>query len=166
MLEDYYDSSAPQIETYFHEYVQEKADRPKVTQDIIYKIEDWYKGYRFTMDSQTVYNPISLLYCLENTGILRPENYWIQTQTHSKTAIEAITEARVRNKNTILNLKKHFSSHQLFGPTENIHPKEISFKSILFQNSYLTIHEFDHESNNYILKFPNIEVIKAFITRS
>ncbi|MBQ9775024.1 MAG: AAA family ATPase, partial [Lentisphaeria bacterium] len=45
------------------------------------KIKEWYNGYRFHKNAQTVYNPVSLAYFFENSGEFN--NYWFSTGTPS-----------------------------------------------------------------------------------
>ena len=154
-----------EIEKNFGSYVHDVAAAHNVTSDVIYKeMEDWYDGYHFTRNSRALYNPISLLYYLKDVHILKPGNYWIRTQGHPKTAMEALIAARVRAKIIILDLKTGYTPDQLFQPTED-HAvnSELSLESILFQNGYLTIREHNPTTDLYTLKFPNVEITEAFM---
>ncbi|XP_065210085.1 uncharacterized protein in vnfD 5'region-like [Planococcus citri] len=168
-----------EIEKYFNDSVQEKAKIHQVEPDIIFnEIKSCYDGYRFTETPVSVYNPISLLYYLNDKNVLRGLNYWIETQNHPKTAMEALVEARMKSRSVILNLKTYYNPNTLFQPLEDvpvirvgatsnelnqINLNQVSLETILFQNGYLTIQDYFPKRKQYKLKFPNKEIRGAFM---
>lgn len=140
------------------------------------EMEDLYDGYLFAVNSASVYNPISLLYYLRDTHLPKTESYWIDTQAHPNTAMEALIAARLRNTSIILDLRAHDTANSLFQPPENAHiPKQDekncavnlnrpSFESVFFfQNGYLTIYKHDPVHDLYTLKFSNGEIMQTFM---
>ncbi len=126
-------------------------------QDIVdYKtrIKDWYNGYRFHKNAQTVYNPVSLAYFFENGGEFN--NYWFSTGTPTF-LLELIRKQK-------FDLEKAlgapvsafaFSAYEI----DNLNPL-----TLLLQTGYLTIDKAVERYGDtaYQLRFPNLEVKGSF----
>ena len=126
-------------------------------QDIVdYKtrIKDWYNGYRFHKNAQTVYNPVSLAYFFENGGEFN--NYWFSTGTPTF-LLELIRKQK-------FDLEKAlgapvsafaFSAYEI----DNLNPL-----TLLLQTGYLTIDKAveRYGDTTYQLRFPNLEVKGSF----
>ena len=91
--------------------------------------------------------------------------------------MEELIEAQLRNKSIIINLKKQYTKNELFQPAENIpnleqkavpeiNLKQTSFESILFQNGYLTIQEYDCTNNLYTLEVNPVKKTNFIILSS
>jgi hypothetical protein len=111
------------------------------------KLKQRYDGYHFSEKSPDIYNPFSLLKAFMQKKI---DNYWfesgtptflIQQMCHYKTDIT--------NTDDILAFASDFDR-----PTEAM----ISALPLLYQCGYLTIKDYDRETETYRLSLPNQEV--------
>ncbi|MBD5153508.1 MAG: AAA family ATPase [Oscillibacter sp.] len=117
------------------------------------KFKTMYDGYHFAARGEFIYNPFSVLNAF-NDGELR--SYWyasgspsyliklIETYGYSLDAIEGV------RKNEI----------ELSDISDISH----DFVPLLYQSGYLTIKNYDPETEEYVLDFPNREVNKSFWT--
>ena len=119
--------------------------------------EDWdaacrtlkrnYDGYRFAPEGSDIYNPWSVLCCLQKSRI---GSYWNATGTPS-IIVEALYNAEV-DISEILNA--HWRLDRLAGlDLRNANPT-----ALLYQTGYLTIADYDFEYDEVRLKVPNDEV--------
>ena len=115
------------------------------------KLKRQYDGYRFTRQSPDIYNPFSLLKCFVHKDI---GNYWfesgtptflIQQMQHFRTDITTLEEL-------------HVQSYDFDQPTEAMNDA----LPLLYQTGYLTIKDYDRESEIYTLSIPNQEVRIGF----
>ena len=64
---------------YFKDHMVEFAQKTNSTTDeILAKLQQWYNGYRFCEAEIKVYNPFSVLYCLNDFNF---NNYWFKSGT-------------------------------------------------------------------------------------
>ena len=106
-----------------------------------------YDGYRFARKGSDIYNPWSLMCCLSK---LHPANYWSMTGGATVVA-ESLYNFDV-NLEEILNTRCDFQS--LVGlDLRNADPL-----ALLYQTGYLTIKDYDRESDTITLGVPNREV--------
>ena len=115
------------------------------------KLKLQYDGYHFSEDSEGVYNPFSLLKAFQRRKM---DAYWFESGTptflirqmqHFRTDITTLEEMRV-------------PSLAFDRPTEameNVLP-------LLYQSGYLTIKDYERESQIYTLGIPNQEVRVGF----
>ena len=115
------------------------------------KLKRQYDGYRFSEVSPDIYNPFSLLKCFQQEKV---DNYWfesgtptflIQQMQHFRTDITVLEEL-------------HVQSYDFDQPTEAMN----NALPLLYQSGYLTIKDYDKESEMYILSIPNQEVRIGF----
>lgn len=121
------------------------------------EIRSWYNGYQVGTESE-VYNPWSVLKCIEAEGKLSP--YWVNT---SENAI--ITKLITRGADTV---KKDVEELIRGGVIEKRIEEGIAFPeleqrphvvwSLLLFSGYLTIHDSLDDGSTYCLKIPNEEV--------
>ncbi len=112
-----------------------------------------YDGYHFSDRMTDIYNPWSLFYAFEKGKI---GNYWFSTGTPSS----LINLMRVKQFN-MPELEGFEADLDRFdAPTERISDPV----PVLFQSGYLTLKDYNPDSENYILGFPNEEVYKGFGT--
>ena len=118
------------------------------------KIKEWYNGYRFHKDAQTVYNPVSLAYFFENNGEFN--NYWFSTGTPSF-LLELIKKQRFDLEKVLETPVSGFafSAYEI----DKLNPL-----TLLLQAGYLTIDKAveRYGDTTYILRFPNLEVKGSF----
>ncbi|NQZ11290.1 MAG: PD-(D/E)XK nuclease domain-containing protein, partial [Algicola sp.] len=113
------------------------------------KIKDWYNGYRFEEDADSVYNPYSLLSLFKKQKF---KNYWFSTGTPT------FLLNLLQNKQYDLKKLTEFEiGEEAFEACE---PEEMSVQSVFVQTGYLTIK--DYSNSQYTLDFPNFEVKKSF----
>lgn len=114
------------------------------------KLKDEYDGYHFSEDLTDIYNPFSVLNCLDSRKI---ENYWVRSGIPNFLA-EKLKESR-----------KSFSA--IFSTEEDsfsLSTMDAAFDSpvsLLYQTGYLTIKGYNREENLYRLGIPNREVDKG-----
>ncbi|MDE7418683.1 MAG: ATP-binding protein [Muribaculaceae bacterium] len=109
-----------------------------------------YDGYRFTPEGSDIYNPWSVLSCLKKERI---GAHWNLTGTATVVA-EALRDADVDIERT---LSARWDLDDLAGlDLLNADPT-----ALLYQAGYLTIADYDEDSNSVRLKVPNEEVRKG-----
>ncbi len=115
------------------------------------KIRVMYDGYHFAKRSAAVYNPYSFFNALADNDL---QNYWFSTGTprflfsqmeHFRTDITAMD-----------NIEAGATEFDL--PTEGM----TNALPLLYQSGYLTIKDYDAESDMYSLSIPNKEVRVGF----
>ena len=115
------------------------------------KLKRQYDGYRFSEVSPDIYNPFSLLKCFQQEKV---DNYWFESGTptfllqqmqHFRTDITVLEEL-------------HVQSYDFDQPTEAMN----NALPLLYQSGYLTIKDYDKESEMYTLSIPNQEVRIGF----
>ncbi len=142
-----------ELTSYFLNYIKRLSDEFSITEDsIVEKILDYYNGYRFSEKNLKVINPYSLL-SLFNTRSFK--NYWFESGTPTF-LVELIKERDfyVPNGEKLFVRESIFSSYEL----DNLAPE-----SLLFQTGYLTIKDYDIETGEYTLSYPNKEVKTSFL---
>lgn len=146
-----------ELDEHFGVRIQEIATKQNISIDELKKeIKEWYNGFRFHGDAETVYNPVSISNFFFNNGEFN--NYWFDTGTPTF-LIELIKD---RDFNFEFELGKP-ASDMAFKAYEidKIHPL-----SLLLQTGYLTIKSTEKSfgETDYWLDFPNREVKRAFNT--
>lgn len=133
--------------------IQELADRYKCSYDeMVDKLKAKYDGYNFSMESPDVFNPFSLTMVLKNKMI---DSYWFGTGTPTY-----LFEQMKRFGTNVLSLENITASASEFdAPTENME----TILPLLYQSGYLTIKDYNFDTNQYVLDFPNAEVRVGFM---
>jgi hypothetical protein len=115
--------------------------------EMVATLKNQYDGYHFSKNSKGVFNPLSLISCLDKREL---KNFWFETATSSY---------------VIEHLKKHnaqildFESVELFeSGFYASYEDERSVYPLLYQAGYLTIKGYDRESDVYTISYPNSEV--------
>ena len=129
-------------------------------QDFLAEIKNWYDGFRFHAESESVYNPVSLASFFEHGGEFN--NYWFQTGTSS--ILFEIMKKQSFNLPEALEATVSSSFFEAF-EIDRLNPK-----TLLYQTGYLTIGKtvkvpvpFTKVMNTeYTLVFPNYEVKSSF----
>ena len=116
------------------------------------KLKRQYDGYRFAENSPEVYNPFSLLKCFNQRKI---NNYWFE----SGTPTFLIRQMRYF-RTDITGMDRIETVASAFDrPTEAME----NALPLLYQSGYLTIKDYDRETDSYILAIPNNEVKVGFV---
>ena len=141
-----------ELVTTFGEDIALLADYHGVTAEEMHaKLKQKYDGYHFSESKDNVYNPFSLLKAFQQKKL---NNYWFDTGTplflirqmqHFHTDITSLEKVEV-------------PSSAFDRPTEAM----IDALPLLYQSGYLTIKNYDRESEIYTLSIPNQEVRVGF----
>ena len=145
-----------ELELYFADRIERLADKQGLPREaLLSKISQWYNGYRFTEHTPSVYNPVSVMNCLDQ-GKFR--SYWFETGTPSF-LIDLIKkrEYDLAGIETESVLETAFSTYEI---------ENLEILPLLVQTGYLTIRDFQQRGNRrlFSLGYPNYEVKEAFNT--
>jgi len=136
----------------FNKHAKEFAQNNNITiQETFNTIQEFYNGYRFSRDENTVFNPYSVLNCFDKNNI---SNYWLNTGTPG-----FLIELLKKQYDNIQKLETYEVDEAFLGTFEI---GELPIIPILFQAGYLTIDTYNKIEQTYTLKFPNREVRDAF----
>ena len=111
------------------------------------KLKLQYDGYRFAEVSPDIYNPFSLLKCFNQQKI---SNYWFDSGTPTF-LIRQMQHFRT-DVTTLERIEVDASSFDC--PPEAM----TTALPLLYQSGYVTIKEYDRETDTYVLAIPNKEV--------
>ncbi len=116
------------------------------------EITIWYNGYQFTDEklAAKIYNPFSVLLLLKNNKF---SNYWFETGTPT------FLINLLKTKNYPLQDFDHIKATN--SELSQFEVDDIDLKTLLFQTGYLTIKEYNNDTRNYTLGFPNKECIDS-----
>ncbi len=132
----------------FREDIEEFAKEEECSFDEMFqKLKMKYDGYHFSKNSQDIFNPLSVISAFSKKEL---KNFWFETATSSY---------------VIDHLKKHnaqildFESVSLFESGFYASYEDVkSVYPLLYQAGYLTIKDYDKESDVYTISYPNSEV--------
>lgn len=145
-----------EFETYFDEYIDYAMQKLNLgREEFLQKMKDWYDGYRFSKNAESVYNPVSVAKFFESQE-LEFSNYWFETATPSF-LIDYCKHNQFDLESALTNPvpASTFSAYEV----DNIHPL-----ALFFQTGYLTIKDSYEELGFtfYHLGYPNKEVQSSF----
>lgn len=110
-----------------------------------------YDGYLFSERGEGIYNPFSVLYAFDDAKI---GSYWFRTGTPT-----FVVNLLKKNNTPLWNLeglkKTEAELQDMTLSVNNLIP-------LLYQSGYLTIKDYERETQRYILGFPNLEVKHGF----
>ena len=142
-----------ELHTQFAEPIRKMAESDGCTEeDIRQKLKRHYDGYHFSKNMADIYNPFSLLNAFYNNDV---RDYWFASGTPSY----------------LIRLMNHFHegidelTNKFYLPDEFINYKaDVEYPlPMIYQSGYLTIKDYDKESNLFLLDFPNNEVKSGFL---
>ena len=137
----------------FDEQIKAMAVRYKTTEEgMKYKLKRKFDGYHFSPNMLDIYNPFSILNAFDKN---RLDDYWFRTG--SPTYLVRLLTHFYENINEIVNRYYPVSSFIDYKAD-----KEAPLPMI-YQSGYLTIKDWEMETNSYLLDFPNDEVRSAFL---
>ena len=129
------------------------ADHLGCTADEVHqRLKMKYDGYHFCADSEEIYNPFSLLKCFAQQ---RLSNWWFESGT--PTFLLRQMEIFQTDITSLDRLEVPASAFDQ--PTENMQDA----LPLLYQSGYLTIKDYDPESEAYTLSIPNGEVRVGYV---
>ncbi len=143
-----------ELESNFSDHIQALALHQNLqVSETLASIKHWYNGYRFSESLTRVYNPFSTLkLCLNN----KFAGYWFESGTPTFLTHLVKEKGLDLNPEDLEILPAVFSSYD---------PENLNLLAVLFQTGYLTIQNYDPETNLYQLDFPNYEVKSAWTER-
>ena len=142
-----------ELRHYFDGSVQELAAANGLPIDGCYgKLEEDYDGYHFSLGSERVYNPFSVLNTFKNKVF---GDYWFETGTPSF-LVEQLKKTDYLLENLTQDDLTADSLNSIDIMDENPLP-------LLYQSGYLTLRNYDPEFKLYRLGFPNREVREGFV---
>ncbi len=141
-----------ELETYFEPEINEFSKRYDGKENYLNKIRNFYNGYKFAKDAETVYNPISVMKHFGNDGDFRV--FWAETGTPS-----FLANYIDRNGADIADIENMELPPEAFG---KYNEDEITLIPLMYQAGYLTIKDYNAESGTYGLGYPNTEVRSSF----
>jgi hypothetical protein len=111
------------------------------------KLKTQYDGYRFADVSPEIYNPFSLLKCFNQKKIA---SYWFESGTPT-----FLIRQMQHFRTDIMGMERIEASATSFDrPTEAM----TTALPLLYQSGYITIKDYERETESYILSIPNKEV--------
>ena len=115
------------------------------------KIKEWYNGYKWDLEGDSVYNPFSLLSFFYNNG--RFQNFWYTTGTPTFLMKMCREQHFYRFDDISINADE----------LGNFDIENLKIEPILFQTGYLTIVGENPLFRTYKLDFPNQEVRESYL---
>jgi len=141
-----------EITTSFTEYLEALANDNKSTPEIIlHEMKTWYNGYQFSEQPLKVYNPFSVIYCLEKKKFA---NYWYESGT--PTFLVNLLRSQYQGLEEIKDVEIGADNLGSFD-IENI-----PLVPLLFQTGYLTLAHYNEATKKYKLSYPNFEIEESF----
>ena len=142
-----------ELEACFPESIAELGDTNGYTYDeALAELKKRYDGYHFSMSLTDIYNPFSLLNCLSDSHY---GSYWFESGTPT------FLVELLRDNDIDLSLLDGLEMDDK--SMGNVDVMFTDPSPVLYQSGYLTIKEYDRESQMYTLSFPNEEVKSGFL---
>lgn len=142
-----------EMTTQFSGNIDDMATRLNISrEETIVKLKERYDGYHFSHRSPDVYNPFSLINALDAGEF---DNYWFDSGTPTY-LIHKMRQFGV-NPQEISEMSAYKDDFD--ASTENM----TSIIPLLYQSGYVTIKEYDSDSQLYTLGIPNREVRRGLM---
>ncbi len=137
----------------FEEPIKAMATRYKVSEDEMkYKLKRKFDGYHFSPNMLDIYNPFSILNSMSKKIL---SDYWFATGTPSY-LVRLLSHCN-ENINELIGIYHPRSSFVDYrADVEAPLP-------MIYQSGYLTIKDWDMDTDSYLLDFPNDEVRHGFL---
>jgi hypothetical protein len=140
-----------ELEANFPEYIERLAGAiGKTHAETLGMLREWYNGYRFHPNAESVYNPVSVMKCFDTQEF---KNYWFETGT--PTFLVDLLRHTPLNLGDLMMPEEAFSAYD---------PGTLQVLPLLVQTGYLTIRDaaLCGRSRQYRLGFPNFEIEESF----
>ncbi len=121
--------------------------KQQTREQIITELKRKYDGYHFTWPSPDIYNPFSVINAFAKKNC---RSFWLSTGTSSY-VVEMLRKFNVQPQEIGVRKVRAISFD---APTETMK----SITPLLYQSGYLTIKDYDEETDLYVLDLPNEEV--------
>ncbi len=144
-----------ECEQYFAQWIDENAVKNGLSRDAyLDKVRRIYNGLRFSEKPVSVYNPVSFIKAMDQGGF---RHYWFETGTPTfLLRLLREQEYPVADLDGMKLTSDSFSSYEI---------DRLRVEPLLFQTGYLTIIDYEADSQLYTLGYPNEEVRMAFVKR-
>ena len=140
--------SKDELLSVFKEQIRELGEANGMTEEeTVEKLKRKYDGYHFSDGMLDVFNPFSLLNCLQKRKFM---DYWFSTGTPTY-----LMRLLANNNENINELAGKYYPAAEFVDYKATKQKPLP---MIYQSGYFTIKEYDAELNVYRLDFPNEEV--------
>ena len=140
-----------ELENYFGEWIDNAADRMKLTSgELLKRLKEYYDGFSF--DGVTrLYNPFSIMQCLAKAKL---NNYWYVSGSPTF-MIKYMKEHKIQDPDEY----RHLEVASDFADSNEIESSKP--ESFLYQSGYLTIENW--KDDVITLDYPNEEVMKSIV---
>ena len=146
--------SETELELYFEPEIEALSkDHDMSISRIKEKLAQMYDGYHFSYKTEGVYNPFCLLKCFREKSF---GSYWFESGTPSF-LVKTLQNQPMELTNLVngrLATEDQFKNYDL--DSKNMLP-------VIYQSGYLTIKDFEEDTNLYTLDFPNKEIENGFL---
>ncbi|MCX5925579.1 MAG: AAA family ATPase [Candidatus Dependentiae bacterium] len=143
-----------ELVTYFPTYIDDLAEHLGLSrQATLDAMKEWYDGYRFSKDmkKQQMYSPLSVIACLYSKEFA---NYWFNTGNPGF----LIALLRLNG----IDLEIHDTIQLSIKSLNAIDIQNIPLFPLLFQTGYLTIVDYNAQTEIFTLDYPNKEIRESF----
>ena len=143
-----------ELELYFATPIALMAKKYKETpEEMRLRLKRQYNGYHFSDELTGVYNPFSLINAFFNNRI---DDYWFRTGT--PTYLQTLLQHNHEGMNDLTG--KYYEPKMFIDYKADVERP----LPMIYQSGYLTIKDYDIESNEFLLDFPNDEVRNGFLS--
>ncbi len=142
-----------ELEMVFSPHIDRLAEKlGRSRQETLEQLKQWYNGFRFSKRGTRVYNPFSILNCLDKKDFA---NYWFASGTPS-----FIVHFIQKNPTAVQQLITLETEQVTIGQMDQLSLETYFDNMILLflQAGYLTIASYDNATRLYNLAYPNFEV--------
>lgn len=141
-----------EIKDYFHDHIIAFAQAKNRSEtEIIHEMKTMYNGYRFNQEKISLHNPFATLYYLKEQEL---RNYWYESGV--PILLVNLLYKQLESLDTIGTVEFEAESLDFF------EINNIPLITLLFQTGYLTIKNYNKDTNKFILNYPNEYIADAF----
>ena len=145
--------TSEEIKSYFEESVEDLAKFNHLSvADCYTKLARLYDGYHFSIESEGVYNPFSLLNAFKSRLF---RLYWFGTGTPT-----ALVRYLKKEQTDLENISRENVREETLTDANFDNLKPVT---LMYQTGYLTIKDYNPEQFTYNLDYPNEEVKRGFV---
>lgn len=141
-----------ELRTYLMDGVERLAQENGISvEEALARMKRNYDGYRFSERGSDIYNPWSLLNCLDEKVVA---NYW------NDTGLPSLIREALRRVDA--DLEEAFDVYCRADDLKGLDLRNPDPTALMYQTGYLTIKDYLPETREYRLGIPNAEVKKGF----
>ena len=157
-MDDHYEAlcgiTEEELYSTFDEQIKAMSVRYKVSEDEMkYRLKRKYDGYHFSPSMLDIYNPFSILNSLSKKIL---SDFWFRTG--SPTYLVRLLAHSDENLNELTG--KYYPTSSFIDYKADIEAP----LPMIYQSGYLTIKDWNMDTDSYLLDFPNDEVKAGFVT--